>query len=86
MADLALDWRDSIPQSFGVKSGSETKVMVVASERSGCFPPAGPLKVVEMVNRNGGRLARGVSIDWAGHWCYWEDPIRFHNLVIYFLK
>lgn len=87
MADhTALDWRDSIPHSFGAESGSKTKVLVVASERSGCFPAAGPLAVVEMVNRDGGELARGVSIDWAGHWCYWEDPPRFHELVVDFLR
>lgn len=87
MADhTALDWRDSIPDSFGSGSGSRTRVMVVASERSGCFPAAGPLAVVEMVNRGGGGLARGVSIEWAGHWCYWEDPEKFHGLVMPFLE
>jgi len=87
MADhTALDWRDSIPDSFGTASGSKTKVLVVASERSGCFPSAGPLAVVDMVNRNGGEMARGVSIEWAGHWCYWEDPDKFHDLVLNFLR
>ena len=51
MADhTALDWRDSIRASFGSGSGSETKVLVVASSRSGCFPAEGPMKVVEFVN------------------------------------
>jgi len=85
MADhTALDWRESIPWSFGTER-SGTKVLVVASERSGCFPAEGPLAVVEMVNRGGGALAKGVSISWAGHWCYWEDPDQFHGLVLPFL-
>ena len=95
MADhTALDWRDSIAHTFGPGSGSKTKVLVVASERSGCFPAAGPLAVVGLVNegrwyalgmRAGGGLAKGVVIDWGGHWCYWEDPERFSELVRGFL-
>lgn len=87
MADhTALDWRESIPHSFGVGSGSKTKVLVVASERSGCFPSAGPLAIVDMINGTQGKLASGVSIEWAGHWCYWEDPDKFHDLVLSFFK
>ncbi|KAI6713743.1 hypothetical protein JHW43_003683 [Diplocarpon mali] len=82
MADhTALDWRSSIAATFGPASGSATKVLVVASSRSGCFPEAGPLEVVRRV---GGR-ARGVVVDWGGHWCYWEDPARFDDLVLGFL-
>lgn len=72
MADhTALDWRDSISASFGPDSGSKTKVLVVASSRSGCFPAAGPRKVVDYVNgENAGSasLAKGVVVDWGGHW------------------
>jgi len=51
MADhTSLDWRDSINANFGPGSGSKTEVLVVASSRSGCFPSAGPIKVVELVN------------------------------------
>jgi len=51
MADhTALDWRDSITAMFGRYSGSETKVLVMASTRSGCFPAEGPMKVVELIN------------------------------------
>ncbi|MCJ1283079.1 hypothetical protein MMC26_002406 [Xylographa opegraphella] len=95
MADhTALDWRDSIAHAFGPGCGSTTKVLVVASERSGCFPPAGPLAVVGLVNegkwdavgaREGG-FARAVVVDWGGHWCYWEDPVRFGELVRGFLE
>lgn len=67
MADhTALDWRASIAATFGPQSGSRTKVLVVASERSGCFPAEGPLFVVGLV----GERARGVSVEWGGHWCY----------------
>jgi pimeloyl-ACP methyl ester carboxylesterase len=88
MADhTALDWRDAIAQNFGPGSGSTTEVLVVASTRSGCFPAAGPLKVVELVN--GGKAegrAKGVAVEWGGHWCYWEKPERFHELVTEFLR
>lgn len=47
MADhTSLDWRDSINVNFGGDRGSMSRVLVIASNRSGCFPPAGPLKVV----------------------------------------
>ena len=87
MADhTARDWRSSIVQNFGPGSGSETEVLVVASERSGCFPAAGPLTVVELAN--GGvekQLARGVTVEWGGHWCYWEKPELFNEMVLEFL-
>ncbi|KAH7412728.1 Alpha/Beta hydrolase protein [Cadophora sp. MPI-SDFR-AT-0126] len=93
----ALDWRGSIAATFGPgsKSLSKTKVLVVASERSGCFPAEGPLFVVALVNgdsgetdgkgREGERRAKGVSVGWGGHWCYWEDPERFNRLCLDFL-
>jgi pimeloyl-ACP methyl ester carboxylesterase len=88
MADhTALDWRDAITQSFGPESGSTAEVLVVASTRSGCFPAAGPLKVVELVNGgNGEGRAKGVTVEWGGHWCYWEQPEKFHGLVLDFLR
>jgi len=88
MADhTALDWRDAVDQSFGPGSESTTEVLVVASTRSGCFPAAGPLKVVELVN--GGSevgLAKGVTVEWGGHWCYWEKPELFNEMVLEFLQ
>jgi pimeloyl-ACP methyl ester carboxylesterase len=92
MADhTARDWRSSIVQNFGRESSSKTKILVVASERSGCFPAAGPLKVVELVNGgsdvgNGGGRAEGVAVTWGGHWCYWERPELFDELVEGFLE
>lgn len=88
MADhTANDWRHPIAQSFGSKSGNRTKVLVVASSRSGCFPAAGPLKVVELVNGSEKEeLAKGVTVTWGGHWCYWEKPDTFNELVLDFLK
>jgi pimeloyl-ACP methyl ester carboxylesterase len=88
MADhTALDWRDTIAQSFGPESGGTTGVLVVASTRSGCFPAAGPLKVVELVNGGSGEgRAEGVAVEWGGHWCYWEEPEKFHELILEFLK
>lgn len=89
MADhTANDWRSSIAHGFGPESGSETKVLVVTSERSGCFPAAGPMKVVELVNGTNvdeGK-AQGVIVEWGGHWCYWEDPEKFNQLTVDFLK
>ena len=90
MADhTARDWRSSIAQNFGPGSGSKTKVLVVASERSGCFPAAGPLKVVELVNGEGDvgeeGKAKGVAVAWGGHWCYWEKPDMFNEMVLAFL-
>lgn len=91
MADhTANDWRSSIAHSFGPGSlggENETRVLVVASERSGCFPAKGPMRVVELVNGEGkedGR-ARGVVVEWGGHWCYWERPELFNELVLGFL-
>ena len=88
MADhTALDWRSSIRATFGPGSGSQTRVLVVASSRSGCFPAEGPMKVVEFVN--GGEkegMATGVVVDWGGHWCYWENPELFNNMVLDFLE
>jgi hypothetical protein len=84
MADhTALDWRDSITATFGKGSGSKTVVLVVASTRSGCFPAAGPLKVVDFVNegeKEDYALAQGTMVEWGGHWCYWEDPEKFGRL------
>lgn len=83
----ANDWRHSIAQNLGPGSGSQTQVLVVASSRSGCFPAAGPIKVVELVN--GGSddgLARGVTVEWGGHWCYWEKPEKFNELALDFLS
>ncbi|KAI9742863.1 MAG: hypothetical protein M1818_003592 [Claussenomyces sp. TS43310] len=91
MADhTALDWRDSIVHSFGPGSGSTTRVLVIASDRSGCFPAAGPLTIVDLVNgpRADGsqqNLAQGKVVSWGGHWCYWEHPERFDAMVLEFL-
>lgn len=88
MADhTALDWRDSVRATLGPESGSETKVLVIASSRSGCFPSDGPMKVVDLVN--GGERAgkaQGVVVDWGGHWCYWEKPELFNRVVLDFLN
>jgi pimeloyl-ACP methyl ester carboxylesterase len=98
MADhTSLDWRTSIKWNFGVERGAKTRVLVIASNRSGCFPPEGPLYVVRLVNSEtfwagdeaGEDLAfpaEGVTIDWGGHWCYYEDPEKFNALVLDFLS
>jgi len=90
MADhTALDWRDSIRANFGPESGSKTKVFVVASQRSGCFAAEGPLSIVGLVNGDVEEVekrAKGVAVDWGGHWCYWEDPEKFNELCLDFLK
>jgi len=99
----AGDWRSTIEWAFGGGSGSNTKVFVVASSRSGCFPAAGVMKVVELCNNTNndkragsaaggvgggaadGCKAEGVVIDWGGHWCFWEEPEKFNELVLDFL-
>ncbi|CZT07426.1 related to non-heme chloroperoxidase [Rhynchosporium graminicola] len=86
----ALDWRSSIAATFGPRgSQKRPKVLVVASERSGCFPAAGPLYVVELARGENGEgekeRVRGVSVSWGGHWCYWEDPEQFNKLCLEFL-
>lgn len=89
----ALDWRGNIAATFGPSTRSQTKVLVIASERSGCFPAAGPLFVVGLVRgegdekglEGGKERAKGVSVSWGGHWCYWEDPERFNRLCLAFL-
>ncbi len=87
MADhTSLDWRASIVGCFGRDSGSETKVLVLASSRSGCFPAEGPMKVVEFINGKGeGGRARGEVVGWGGHWMYWEDAEKFDTLCLDFL-
>jgi pimeloyl-ACP methyl ester carboxylesterase len=45
------------------------------------------LKVVELVNGSEKEeLAKGVTVTWGGHWCYWEKPDTFNELVLDFLK
>lgn len=91
MADhTALDWRRSIVECFGGRKQNRTRVLVVASSRSGCFPAEGPMEAVRFAKlkakENGKEeLAEGVVVDWGGHWCYWEDPERFNGLVLQFL-
>jgi len=92
MADhTSLDWRESIKWSFSRSSfegQSPIKALVIASNRSGCFPAAGPLHVVDLINISweDEPSAQGVTIDWGGHWCYWENPEKFNTLVLDFLK
>lgn len=91
MADhTAIDWRDSIAHNLGPDSqggANRTKVLVVASSRSGCFPPAGPLKVAELVNGGPDKAgrAKGLNVEWGGHWCYWENPGKFNKMCLDFL-
>lgn len=95
MADhTSLDWRESIAHCFGDRKGRRTRVLVVASSRSGCFPARGPMEAVNLCNRNrplrdaeGNSIekAKGVVVDWGGHWCYWENPDKFNELALDFL-
>jgi pimeloyl-ACP methyl ester carboxylesterase len=45
------------------------------------------MKVVELVNGSEGDAgkARGVIVEWGGHWCYWEKPDMFNELAMKFL-
>jgi pimeloyl-ACP methyl ester carboxylesterase len=87
MADhTALDWRQSIVETFGGRAENKTNVLVVATKRSGCFPARGPLAAVTFANAKAeSPRAQGVVIEWGGHWCYWEDPKRFNQLALDFL-
>ncbi|RDL34408.1 uncharacterized protein BP5553_07536 [Venustampulla echinocandica] len=86
MADhTALDWRHAIQASFGPGSGSTTKVLVIASTRSGCFPSAGPITVAGLVNDGAEeKRAKRVVVHWGGHWLYWEGPERFARMCLEF--
>lgn len=88
----ALDWRGSIKKNFGEAGDSNTDILVVASERSGCFPAAGPMWIVDAIleDKNNTENARdpyvqGVVVDFGGHWCYWEDAEKFNDLALKFL-
>jgi len=92
MADhTARDWRKTITDRFGSRSGSSTDLLVIASERSGCFPPTGPLWVVKAIlqddegNNCGEMHTQGVVVDFGGHWCYWENAEKFNDLALKFL-
>ncbi|KAL5345452.1 hypothetical protein ACLOAV_009825 [Pseudogymnoascus australis] len=85
----ALDWRGSIKKNFGAASDSSTDILVVASERSGCFPAAGPIWIVDAIledknktNNAWDPYVHGVVVDFGGHWCYWEDAGKFNDLVL----
>jgi pimeloyl-ACP methyl ester carboxylesterase len=82
----ALDWRKTIAKCCG-GSKVKTRILVVASSRSGCFPAAGPMSAVSLLNEEAGEgWAEGVVVDWGGHWCFWEEPERFCELVGNFLS
>ena len=87
MADhTALDWRDSIKACFRPQR-SRTKVLVIATDRSGCFPAQGSAAVVGLVEQDSDEeRADAALIDWGGHWCYWENPVEFNKLVLGFLQ
>jgi pimeloyl-ACP methyl ester carboxylesterase len=42
--------------------------------------------VAWVMGGEGGGGARGVAVEWGGHWCYWEKPEKFNDLVIEFLR
>lgn len=88
MADhTALDWRDDIRAAFGKESDGNTNVLVLASSRSGCFNAAGPMAVVDLVNEgceDERKRAKGLVVDWGGHWMYWENPAKFEKIVLDF--
>jgi hypothetical protein len=88
----ALDWRGSIKKNFGAASDNSTGILVVASQRSGCFPAAGPMWIVDAILEDKKKSdhasdahVQGVVADFGGHWCYWEGAERFNNLVLKFL-
>ena len=85
----SLDWRDTIRECFGGRDENRTRVLVVASSRSGCFPANGPMEAVKFANEKvhkGKERAKGTVVDWGGHWCFWEDPGKFGKLVVPFLR
>jgi pimeloyl-ACP methyl ester carboxylesterase len=84
----ALDWRRAIVECFGGRKENKTKALVVATNRSGCYPAKGPMEAVNFANEKSDeteKRAKGVVVDWGGHWCYWEDPEKFNELALNFL-
>jgi hypothetical protein len=93
MADhTARDWRETIMTKFGAGSDSSVDLLVIASERSGCFPATGPMWVVEAIlkddagSNSEGKYEQGVVVDFGGHWCYWENAEKFNDLALKFLS
>ena len=91
MADhTALDWRESIAHSFSRPTAKNIQALIIASDRSGCFPAKGPLAVVDLVNAGRKKCQmtfwEGIIVSWGGHWCYWEKPEEFNNLILAFLN
>ena len=85
-----LDWRQVIELQLG--RACMTRILVVASDRSGCFHPQGPRWIDDALTRSRHRYpegmgrVKGVTIDWGGHWCYWEDGRKFNDLVLGWLE
>ena len=97
MADHTnLDWRETIAHTLRedamTQQGFHTKVLVVASSRSGCFNLEGPLEVIKVLEHAGrkpdavGSSVKGVTVDWGGHWLYWEDAAKFNQLLLDFIE
>jgi pimeloyl-ACP methyl ester carboxylesterase len=85
----SLDWRKTIVECYGGRKENKTKVLVVATNRSGCFPAKGPMDAVKFANEKTEgveKRAEGVIVDWGGHWCYWEQPDEFDDLALRFLS
>ena len=96
MADHTnLDWREAIAHTLSeeamAREACHTRILVVASSRSGCFNPEGPLEVVQILERanrrpnTDGSSVKGVTVDWGGHWLYWENATKFNQLLHEFL-
>ena len=97
MADHTnLDWRATVAHTLSQEAMTRqvrhTQVLVIASSRSGCFNPEGPLEIVKILERAGrssdmsGSSVKGVTVDWGGHWLYWENAAKFNQLLHQFLS
>ncbi|KAF7564058.1 hypothetical protein G7046_g3 [Stylonectria norvegica] len=58
--------------------------LVMAGERSGCFPLEGMLETVRRVNKTTPSLARS-SVFRSGHWLFYEEPERFNEELTQFI-
>ncbi|KAH7032649.1 Alpha/Beta hydrolase protein [Microdochium trichocladiopsis] len=74
------DHRDAIREVV-----SEKPVLVMAGGLSGCFPREGLLETARIVNGVVEGGAEASVYEDAGHWLFYEDPVRFRDEVVRFI-
>ncbi|KAI5465954.1 Alpha/Beta hydrolase protein [Mariannaea sp. PMI_226] len=59
--------------------------LVMAGQRSGCFPLNGMLETVRRIEKTTSGLARS-SVFQSGHWLFYEEPERFNKEIVEFAR